>query len=31
MGETGTGKGLFASFLYQASERRDKPFVAITS
>lgn len=28
-GETGTGKGLFASALHEASDRRDKPFVNV--
>jgi len=28
-GETGTGKGIFARFLYRESNRRDKPFVTI--
>ena len=29
LGETGVGKDMFAKALHQASERRDKPFVAI--
>lgn len=28
-GETGTGKGLFAHYLHQASRRRDKPFINV--
>jgi formate hydrogenlyase transcriptional activator len=28
-GETGTGKGIFARFLHQESDRRDKPFVNV--
>jgi PAS domain S-box-containing protein len=28
-GETGTGKGLFAHFLHEESDRRDKPFVNV--
>ncbi len=29
MGETGTGKGLFAKALYESSERKDKPLVQV--
>jgi len=28
-GETGTGKGIFARFLHQESDRRDKPFIQV--
>jgi transcriptional regulator with GAF, ATPase, and Fis domain len=28
-GETGTGKGVFARYLHEASDRRDKPFVNV--
>ena len=29
LGETGTGKGLFARYLHEASDHRDKPFVNV--
>jgi formate hydrogenlyase transcriptional activator len=29
VGETGTGKGVFARFIHQESDRRDKPFVNV--
>jgi PAS domain S-box-containing protein len=28
-GETGTGKGIFARYLYRESDRRDRPFITI--
>ena len=28
-GETGTGKGMFAVFLHESSDRRDKPYVKV--